>query len=468
MSDQSSISGAAATPGPSQNAAGELRPMIALALPLVLSQLAIVAIGTTDIVMMGWLGPVKLAGGALGHNLFFPLFLFGLGVLTAVSPLASQAIGAGDHRGARRAVRQGFWVAVVIGVPFCWLTWQAEAILLFLGQEAGTSQLAEGYLRAALWGLIPAFWVVVLRCFVSALSRPRAVLVVTLLGVGVNALGNYALMFGNFGFPRLELVGAGISSAIVHSFMFAALLGYVLWDREFKRYDLLVRFWRPDWPRFWEIFKVGTPIGLTILAESALFASAALLVGLFGTDPLAAHAIALQCLAVAFMIPLGISQAATVRVGLAVGAKNWPAVPRAGWSALGLGLICMFIATALFWFAGTFLVDLFLDLDLPENQAVLPLAVSFLAIAAIFQIADGSQVILAGALRGLKDTRAPLVFALIGYWVIAFPVAWLLGFELGYEGRGIWIGMAVGLAVVALLQLWRFRQQIGLLPKEAG
>ncbi len=446
-------------PNPVNSWGAEARAMLWLSLPLILAQLASIGISTTDVVMMGWLGPAQLAGGALGQNMMFPVYLFGLGVVTAVAPLASQSVGAGDHRGARRSVRQGLWVGLVIGVPATALLWQSEAILLQLGQAPETAALAQSYLRPAAFSLIPWFWIVALRCFVTALSRPRVVLVATLLGVALNALGNYALMFGNFGFPRLELAGAGLSSALVNLFMFLLLAGYILWDREFKRYDLFVRFWRSDWPRFWELWRVGLPIGLTILAESLLFASAGLLVGLISTDALAAHAIALQCVAVAFMVPLGISQATTARVGLVIGAGDLPAVGRAGWAALALGIFLMAGFALAFWSYGEVLVDLFLDLDLAENQPVLPLAVSFIAVAALFQFFDGGQVVLAGALRGMKDTRVPMWIAVFGYWGVGFPVSLLLGFELGYGGEGVWMGLVVGLGVVFFLQIWRFRRR---------
>ena len=251
----------------------EARAIFALAWPLILTSLATIAISTTDVVMMGWLGPRDLAAGALGHHLFFPLFLLGLGVVLAVAPIVAQHLGAKEAREARRALRQGLWVSLVIGLPLGLLLWESGTFLRFLGQDAMLSELAEGYLRAALWGLTPAFGFVVLRGFVSAHGRTRAVLVITLMAVVVNALGNYGLMFGNFGLPRLELVGAGISSSLVQLFTFLALLFFMLADRDYRRYRLLERFWRPDWPLFFEVWRVGLPIGLGIVSGSAFFSS---------------------------------------------------------------------------------------------------------------------------------------------------------------------------------------------------
>lgn len=442
--------------------------MTALALPLVGTQLAAIAMATTDIIMMGWLGPTQLAAGALAGAIYMPIMHLGFGVMAAVTPMVAQALGAGDFRGVRRSVRQGFWVATAFGVIFAIPLWYAGDILVVLGQKQELADLAQGYLRAALWGLGPLMWVIVLRGFLTAQERPRAVLVVMVIGAGVNALGNYALMFGNFGFPRLELVGAGISTAVVDTLMALALIAFVLWDRRLSHYQLFVRFWRADWPRFIEVVRLGTPIGLMVLAESSLFAAAGILMGLIGTAELAAHAIALQCAAVAFMIPLGISQAVTARVGLAVGALDRAGVGRAGWVAIGLGVICTLISALIFWFAGEWLVGLFLDLDDVGNGPVVRLAVSFLVIAALFQLVDGAQAVGAGALRGMRDTRVPMLLAIFGYWVVGLPTSAILAFPLGLGGQGVWIGLATGLTVVAVLAVWRFHRRERLLPALAA
>jgi MATE family multidrug resistance protein len=246
--------------------------------------------------------------------------------------------------------------------------------------------------------------------------------------------------------------------------MALGLIGFVQWDRRLRRDQLFVRFWRTDWPRFLEVLRLGAPIGLTVLAESSLFAAAGILMGLIGTAELAAHAIALQCAAVAFMVPLGISQAVTARVGLAAGAKNRIGVGRAGWVALGLGIAFTSVSAAVFWFAGDVLVGFYLDVDDVRNAPVVKLAVSFLLIAALFQLADGSQAIGAGALRGLRDTRIPMSLAIFGYWVVGLPTSAILAFWFGLGGHGVWIGLAVGLAVVAILAVWRFHRRERLFP----
>jgi MATE family multidrug resistance protein len=287
-----------------------------------------------------------------------------------------------------------------------------------------------------------------------------------LLTFALNAVGNYVLMFGKLGLPAYGLVGAGIASSIANTFSFVAMLGIVLLDRRFRRFYLLGHFWRADWRRFVEIFRIGLPIGSILLLEVGLFSSALYIMGLIGTAELAAHQIAVQVAATSFMVPLGIGQAATVRVGLFAGAGDADGVRRAGWTAQGLGLAFMATMAVVMWSLPTTLVGLFLDLDRTESAPVVALAVEFLTFAALFQVVDGAQTIAIGMLRGLKDTRVPAILAGIGYWGIGFPAALGLAFGAGMGGAGVWAGLALGLTAVAALQVWRFtrRERLGLVP----
>ncbi|MEM7170203.1 MAG: MATE family efflux transporter [Pseudomonadota bacterium] len=447
----------------------EVREIIVLALPLISANLANVAITTTDVIMIGWLGPAALAAGSLGHNLYFPMYLVGFGVLLAIAPILAQLLGSGQKSPIPAVLAQGLWVSVALSMPFGFLLWNSAWLLSLLGQDPAIAAMTQDYLRAALWGLCPAYLFVALRCFLMAHSRPRAIFLVTLAGVVVNAIGNYGLMFGNFGLPRLELVGAGISSALVHFFMFLALAVVVLWGRAFRHYAILAHLLRFEIKTWIEIFRIGLPIGLSILAESGLFAAAAILMGLISLEALAANAIALQTVAVIFMIPLGISQAATVRVGLNMGARNRIAVGQAGWASLHLGILFMFVAGLILWFGGREIIGLYLHLEDPNNLTVVAMGISLLAVAALFQVADGAQVILAGVLRGLKDTKIPMWIAVFGCWVVGFPVSAALGLWFGYGAVGVWCGLALGLTVVALLETWRFARRAHFLPDlEAG
>jgi multidrug resistance protein, MATE family len=436
----------------------EARALLTLAGPIVLTNLGQVAIQTTDVVMIGWLGAESLAASVLGVNLMFVLLLFGIGVVMATSPMIAQDLGRRRFavREPRRTVRQGLWASVAIGVPCCLLLWHIGPLLHLLRQDPALIEAAVPYVRTALWGFVPSLWFVVLRCFIAAHQRPRAGMVVMGVAIVFNALADYALIFGAFGLPALGLLGAGIATAATNLFLFAGLLAFVVLDRRFRRHRLLGRFWRPDWPRLREIFRIGLPIGTTLVLEVGLFAAAGYLMGLIGTAELAAHMIALQCASVTFMVPLGLAQAATVRVGLAAGRGDPEGVRRAGLGALAIGSVFMTAMAVVMWSAPHTIVGLFLDAADPANAPVIEIAATFLLVAALFQIFDGGQVIGAGALRGLKDTRWPMVFALLSYWGIGMPTAVGLAFALGIGGIGIWLGFVAGLAVAALLMAGRF------------
>jgi MATE family multidrug resistance protein len=295
-----------------------------------------------------------------------------------------------------------------------------------------------------------------MRNFLSALERPGWVLAINTAGIFLNALVSWALIFGKLGLPELGIFGGGLGSAIVWTAMALALAIVIRTDRQFRRFHLFGNFHRPDWPRFRELFRLGLPIGLTMGFEGGVFSAAAYLMGLISADSVAAHQIALQIAATSFMVPLALGQAATVRVGLALGRGDRAGVGRAGWVAFGLGTGFMALMAIVMWLFPSTLVNLFLRGEAP---AVAALAVQFLFIAAIFQIVDGAQVVGAGMLRGLHDTRVPMVYALFGYWAVGLGVGVALAFFYDWRGTGIWVGLAAGLASVAALMLWRWSRR---------
>ena len=280
-----------------------------------------------------------------------------------------------------------------------------------------------------------------------------------------NAFANWCLMFGRLGFPALGLPGSGLATALSSALMFAGLALVVSLDRRFRRYHLLGRFWVPDWPRYRAFWRLGLPIGLTLAFEVMIFNGAAFLMGLIGASSLAAHAIAIQIASLTFMVPLGIGQAGTVRVGRAFGAGDKEGIRRAGTMALILALSFMTCTALLMAVVPEWLVAPFLDRSKPGAEAVAELAMLFLFYAAVFQIVDGAQVIGSSILRGLGDTRLPMILAGIGYWGIGLPLSAALGFLTPLAGRGIWIGLAIGLTVVSVMMLWRWwaRERLGLL-----
>lgn len=443
---------------------GEFQALFTLGWPLIVAQLAQNALLTTDVIMMGWLGPRYLAAGALANAFFICFQLLGIGIVGAVAPMVAQALGARDFRSVRRTVRQGFWVGIILVVALFPLLWNIRPIYHFLGQDPELAVMAERFVHYAIWLFFPALMIIVVRSFLAAHGSTRVILLITICGVVVNAFADYALMFGNWGFPRLDLAGAGIATTTVNFVMLALMILYVQMHRRYRRYHIFARFFKPDWPRFWQIWRVGTPIGLMLLAEVGLFTAAALLQGWLGADEVAAHQIALQLASLAFMVPLGISQATTVRVGLAYGEGNPEGIRKAGWASLAATLIFMSTTCAAFLLFPRALVGLFLDPANPENANTLALAASYLTIAALFQLVDGAQVSAGAALRGLTDTNMPLVIALVGYWAVGFPVAYLCGFTFNMRGVGIWLGLAAGLAAAAIALTIRFalRDRLGL------
>jgi MATE family multidrug resistance protein len=370
--------------------------------------------------------------------------------------MIAQAIGARQRRSVRRTVRQGLWMAVAVGLVISLILMHGETLMLAFGQSARTASLAGDYLGFAAWMMMPSLMFVVLRALVSAHGSTRIILRITLAGIVLNAALDYTLMFGAFGLPRLEMQGAGIATASVHLAMFLLLLGHVVRVRPYRRYLILVRLWKPDWARFAAIWRLGAPIGVTMAAESGLFAVAAVMMGWLGEAELAAHAVALQFASIAFMTPLGLSHATTVRVGLAHGSGDRSAAARAGWVSIMLSLVFMGAVAALFVAAPRALTTLLLDPADPANARPLMLASQYLMVAALFQLVDGAQVTGVASLRGLGDTRVPMLIALVGYWVVGIPFGWVMAFPLGFEGVGLWLGLAAGLAFAAVFLCARF------------
>jgi MATE family multidrug resistance protein len=443
----------------------ELRATLTLAWPLILANLTFALIQATDVVLMGWLGPRQLAASALGINLTWPLGFSTFGLLTAASPMMATALGAGRHsvREVRRTFRQSLWLCGFATVPMWLLLWNAEPVMLALGQQPELASYAALFLKGYMWTILPWLLFQAMRNFIAALERPGWILVVSAIGVPANALLGWGLIFGHFGLPELGIFGGGLASSIVWTAMALALLIVIAVDRQFRRFHLFGQWWRPDWPRLKQMLKLGLPIALAFAFEVTVFAAAAYLMGLIDADSLAAHAIALQIAALTFMVPWGLSQAATVRVGRALGRRDPDAITRAGWTAWVLGVLFMTAMALIMWTEPRALVDLFLE---PAARAsrVADLAVSFLVIAAIFQIFDGAQVVGAGMLRGLHDTRAPMLFALVGYWVIGIGAGVWLAFAADWRGVGIWTGFVLGLGIVAVLMLcrWILRGRLGL------
>jgi len=446
----------------------ELSATFALSWPLVLANVAINVMTATDFMMLGWLSPQALAAGSLGFFLYQPMFLLGIGVVAALSPIAAAKLGAGEGGEAiRRATHQSLLSALAISGATWIVLYQTTPILVAIGEAPDLARDAGVYMRGFQWGLAPSLLFFSGRSVFAAVERPRPALVAGLIAVVFNALANYALIFGRLGMPALGIIGSGIATSLSQALMFAVLIAASLVDPRIRRMRLFSLPWLPARDELLALWRLGLPIGGTIVAEVGVFSAATLVMGIIGRAALEAHTIALQIASLAFMVPLGLGQAATVRVGHAFGARDCVAISRAGWCAFGLTTIFALLSATVMIAAPRRLIAPFIDVDAPANARAVELACSFLAVAAIFQIFDASQVALANMLRGLHDSRVPLVIALLGYWAIGAPVGVALGFGTRLAGVGVWIGLALGLAAVALLLMarWRGKEQRGFLPR---
>ena len=432
----------------------ELAETLKLAVPLALTQLGQIAMMTTDIAFIGRLGSEAVAAASLAHTVFFVSFTFGMGLVSAVAPLAAQAFGARDPRMVRRALRVGLWAALLIALPMMTLSFRGEQILLALGQAPKTSELAQQYLFGLVWGVLPALWFIAIRGFMSAVNRPEPILWITLAAIPANALLVYLLLYGLWGLPRLGLFGAGLATSIVNLGTFLAGLWFTYRRRPFRKYHVLGRIWRIDWHLMRRLVIVGAPISISFLLEFGMFGAAGLLMGLIGTTALAAHQIALQIAAILFMVPFGIAMAATVRVGHAVGRGDAAAVKRAGFVATGLGIVFMSTMTLAVILGRSEIAEIFLG---ETTDATADLTATLLLIGSTFFVADGIQTVAVGSLRGMNDTRVPLLFATISYWLIGFTLAAWLAFRTPLGAPGVWIGLSCGTAVYAALLILRFR-----------
>jgi len=455
----SGFNSAAGAPAPAQSSAWriEIVETLWLAVPMALTQLGQIAMMTTDLALIGRLGDTAVAAAALAHTVLFVTFMLGIGLVSAVAPLAAQAFGAGSPRQVRAALRVGLWAALIAGLPLTLGQLFCEDLLLALGQDRATSALAGRYLHGLAWSLVPSWIFIALRGFMGAVNRPEPALWIMLAAVPLNAVLAYALIHGAFGLPRLDILGAGLATTLVSIAMCLAAALVCATREPFRSYRVFAELGRLDWPLMGRLLHLGLPISGASVLEYGVFGAAALLMGKIGTTALAAHQIALQVAAIMFMVPLGISLAATVRVGHATGRDDLVAARRAGFVAIGLGLAFMAAMTLLVALTRHAIPQLFLG-ESVTAAATAQLTASLLVVGASFFMADGLQVVANGALRGRNDTRVPLLFAALGFWAIGFPCSYWLGFAAGLGPAGVWIGLAIGLAIYAALLVWRFHR----------
>jgi MATE family multidrug resistance protein len=433
---------------------GHTRAILTLGLPLIGGHLGQIAIGVTDTVMVGWYSIEALAAVTLGSTYFFVLLIFGSGFAWAVMPMVASYAAEGDEVRLRRATRMGLWLSLgfaLLALPL--MIWSAP-VLGLLGQGDALAGLAGQYLSIAGWGIVPGLLVMVLKSYLAALERTQVVLWITVLAALTNALANYALIFGNWGAPELGIRGAALASLVTQLVSLAGVVLYAL--LALPKHQIFVRLWRPDWEMLARVFALGLPIGLTALSEVGLFAASALMMGWLGTVALAAHGIAVQLASITFMVHLGISNVATIRAGNAYGRRDLDHMARGAITATALSVGTALLTIVIFVAWPEPLISLFMQRSEPARAEILSVGVGLLAMAALFQLVDGAQAVALGLLRGVQDTRVPMVLAAISYWVVGIPVSYLLGFTFGWGGIGIWSGLVVGLGTAAVLLNTRF------------
>jgi len=428
-------------------AAGILR----LAGPLVVNNLALAGMGFADTVMAGRLGTVDLAAVAVGNSAWMVVFLAGLGTLMAVSPVVAHAYGAGRWEDAGVALRQALWLSQALAVTAFLLLLGAGPLLGAVGVAPEVVPLTSGYLFAISFGLPGVFGFLAMRFMTEGVGWTRPIMYAAAVGLVVNVFGNWVLMYGNLGFPRLGAVGCGMASAIALWSMFATMLIYLRRSPRYARFALWARFEGPRWPVQREILGLGLPIAASVEAEVGLFAGVAVIMATLGATQVAAHQIAINYATLMFMVPLAFHSATTIRVGQSLGRGEARRARRAGWTGIGLcGLFMLASAVVLLLFRDR--IAAFYTSD-PE---LLPLATALLTMAMAFQLSDGLQVGAAGALRGFKDTRIPMLMNVGSYWLLAFPLAWYVGVHARLGPVAVWAALILGLTVTGLLLNARF------------
>lgn len=436
----------------------EIREFLKLAIPLASAQVAQAAVGFVDTIMMGHLGAESLAAGGLASTTFQLLLNTVSGIVMAVSPLVAEAYGAGQKTQIVQIARQGLWLSLLLGIPMMFVIGHLDTVMLHLGQAKNTVALADGYLNFILWGIFPALGFAMLRGYVSALSQAQVVTVIVVIGTLFNITGNYILGFGKFGFPRMELSGLGLASGLSFWLMFLLFLGYTFNHPQLKEYQFLQKLHQLKPQILKRLIVIGGAIAVTIALEYGLFAVVTFLMGILGTEVLAAHQTVYQTMYLIFMVPLGMSYAVTARVGQWFGQQDLKSARRAGYVSITVAATFMVLTAIALVMYRKQVIGIYLDIDNPANANVLTLAVPMLIISAMAQLLDGVQRVAMGALYGLQDTRIPMLLSGLAFWGVGLTSGYLLGFPLGLEGVGLWTGQSIGVAVAGVIFVWRFHR----------
>jgi MATE family multidrug resistance protein len=429
----------------------ELRPMLRVAIPVVLAELGWMAMGVVDTIMVGPLGPQAIAAAGVSNSLQIALAIFGMGLLLGLDTLVSHAFGAGRQDECNRWFWHGVALAAIIAPVLLLLCWTMLQLVPAMGFHPEVAPLVERYFGILLWSGAPLVFYAAFRRYLQAIHAATPVMIALVSANIINALGNWAFIHGHLGAPQLGLVGSAVATLVARLYLVGLLLFAVLYYDARRQSGLLLSSRRIESKRVWRMVHLGFPAASTVALEVGVFAAATALAGKLTPVAAASHQIALNIAAVAFMVPLGLASAGAVRVGHAIGARDVPRAAAAGWTAILLGVSFMAATAASFLVVPRQLIGLF-----TSDPSVLTLGSSLLLVAAVFQLFDGLQGVATGVLRGLGDTRTPMVTNLAAHWLFGLPVGYSLCFVVGVGVIGLWIGLSTGLIIAGavLLHIW--------------
>ena len=426
-----------------------------LGLPIVGGNIAQFSSSVVDTAMLGHYDPKTLASLIVASSVFFILLIVGGGFSFALVPVVAAHDARDEDTLVRRNTRMAIWLSIIFSILVFPILYWSDSVLMFLGQSEELSQSAHEYLRIMAFVMFPALLDVTLRCYLTGLKHTNIVLWATVSGLICKTIIGWLFVFGKFGCPELGIEGAALSTLAGT----LVILIFFVWhaQRYFPQHELFKNIWKPDVAALRRIFTLGLPIGLTYLAESGLFSGVTIMVGWIGEIEVASHGIAMQIMAITFMVHLGISQIATTLIGNAYGREDsLEVLRRIGICAISMSSAFAFIIIVVFLSVPESLLSLFIDNSNPDSVAILSIGVSLMIIAACFQLTDGLQAVGLGLLRGMQDVKVPFIIALVSYWGVGFTTSYLLGIKFSYGPQGVWLGLVTGLAIASVLLLTRF------------
>ncbi len=437
-----------------KNIKSEITSTFKLAYPIIIGQIGVIMMGVVDSIMVGKIGPIPLAAASLGNSLIFLILIIGIGSSIVVSPIVAILVGAKRFSECGVYFRQSLLVNILLSIIMVGVILVGVNYIKYLNQPPEVIELTVVYMTIVGFSAIPLMLFQTYKQFIEGLSIMKPAMIVSLLANIINAFANWVLIFGKLGFPELGLAGAAWATFLSRLFMVIVIMIYVMTNKKFKQYDVTFHFRGINFPVIKKLLSLGLPSGFQYFFEVGAFTFAVIMIGWIGSNELAAHQIAINLASISFMAVLGISQAASVRVGNAMGEQNIPNIRKAGFTAIALGAGIMSLAGLTFILLNNFLPTLYID-----DEVVVSIASRLIIIAALFQLSDGTQAVGIGVLRGLTDVKGPTIITFFAYWIISLPIAYLLAFNFNMGVDGVWIGLLIGLTVSAILLTLRFNHK---------